>query len=127
MFQFFISFQMDKMNKKLHKNYFIGKSKIFRLKYFLIFLIHQISFDKAIYLSIHHRSNISYLEIGTMVFDHFIGMKNIGSYLRTPLDFFLGSIFESMASCRFRISSSYNRLFNIAIAFSLFSPCVLAC
>ena len=61
----------------------IGKVNCYykRLRILRFLLAHQIRFYKSIQLTIHNRLHISHFKIGTMIFDHFIWMKNIRTYL----------------------------------------------
>jgi len=59
---------------------------------------HEIGFDKSIEFSIHNGPYISYFIVGSVILDHFIRMKNIGSYLTTPFNFFLPACVALAAS-----------------------------
>ena len=42
-------------------------------------LQHQIGLNKSIQFPIHYRTYISYLVIGSVILNHFIGMENIAA------------------------------------------------
>ena len=65
----------------INKKFFPSSVNCHPSTVFLFFLIHQIRFNKSIQFSIHHRLNISNFIIRAMIFNHFIRMKNIRTYL----------------------------------------------
>ena len=65
------------MQMKGRKNLFAASCKL-----------HQVSFDKAVYLSIHHAIHITGLEVGTVVL-HAAVVEDVATNLATPFDFLL--------------------------------------
>lgn len=82
----------------------VGLNQIFSISVFAF--LHQIRFDKRIQVSIQDTLRIRCFNVGTNIFYEFVGMQNIISDLRSPLNFRLVASVAAFAASCFRISSS---------------------